>query len=491
MLDLDPLLVGALRCPMAPLLLDRPLAVSLVPSFEYLRIPLEKILQGFMAMEFRKEPCRAVLEEAIRERKLSPELFDLDELGRGGFVAGPRLLYPTADSWSLVFVGFVGDRKTWSRCLHLSEGPELAQAAEFLRLGCRDDEGAALEAGKFLGEAVLRRILSQPVEPRKRWPPALRPGIYRREHASLLICSKTTRLLFDPVVLIGDFIPNLNQAPQDPGADRIDAVFISHFHTDHWHIPSLLRFATPKTPIVTPHVAHPNVLTPRRFEEMLAPLGQAALAPSWGETLVIGDIEIDILPFYGEQPTRRAPGPPPGIRSWGSCFRVSTPEFSAMLLVDSGADHEGDMLEVVAESYRRRGPVDVFLSCARRFASPFFLGLPLYWVTLSFSRLTELFKEYQAGCLPDTTAGPDGVAELCRRSGARYYLPYAHGFFGCGRPVEDIGWRSGEPTEAAALAAVAAALASRGASTKALAWNPGDVALFGSGGELTLCPYAS
>jgi hypothetical protein len=56
-------------------------------------------------------------------------------------------------------------------------------------------------------------------------------------------------------------------------------------------------------------------------------------------------------------------------------------------------------------------------------------------------------------------------------SGARWFLPYAHGFSGLGRdPVSE----EGRLSESAAVAAVRAALVSRGVGTQVIEWLPGD-----------------
>jgi hypothetical protein len=188
----------------------------------------------------------------------------------------------------------------------------------------------------------------------------------------------------------------------------------------------------------------------------------------------VGDIDLDVLPFFGEQPTRDAPGPDAAIRNWGNCYRFNTEDFSAIVLVDSGADPLGSMVDVVRSSVESRGPVDVVLSCLREFESPFFGGLTMEWATLPFARLQQLHAQLTSRSLPSTTAGAEGTAELCEAAGARYYLPYANGFSGPGAPISDVGWGAGEPSEAALVTKVSASLARRKAKTAARNWNPGD-----------------
>jgi hypothetical protein len=144
--------------------------------------------------------------------------------------------------------------------------------------------------------------------------------------------------------------------------------------------------------------------------------------------------------------------------------------------VDSGVDPEGGMAEVLAESCRRRGPVDVVLCCQREFQSPFFGGLSHYWAALPWERLQSLYRELRQGGLQNTTAGIQGAVEACAAAQARYFLPYANGFEGVGRSITDIGWGAGEPTEASCNARMREELARQGLGTQVLEWCPGDVA---------------
>src|SRR5207249_8135753 len=129
------------------------------------------------------------------------------------------------------------------------------------------------------------------------------------------------------------------------------------------------------------------------------------------------------LPYYGEQPVHDGEGPPSDVRNWGSCYRFTTPQMTAIALIDSGVDPLGNMVDVVRDSSARSGPVDFLLSSLARFPSPFFLGLPHYYLSLPFDRLRQLFDLLVAGTLPSVTLGPEGVVDACRAGQPRYYLP--------------------------------------------------------------------
>jgi L-ascorbate metabolism protein UlaG (beta-lactamase superfamily) len=358
---------------------------------------------------------------------------------------------------------------------------DIAPAVDMLRLGFRAASTDAFRAEYAdLGEVFLERITARDQPPRPRWAPPRRPGIYRREHATLVIRSETTTLVIDPLIR-HLMMPSLWAMPDTH--EPVDGILISHSHTDHWSPLAIIeRALDPATPIVVPQVPLRSLLTVPDMAHELRTLGLRAIAPAWGETIQIGDITIDILPFYGEQPTRDEPLARPDLRSYGNCYRIQTPQLSALILIDAGADPAGSMVEVAEASRQRRGPVDVTLACLRQFASPFFGGLAMYWAVLPLGLLRDLFARYEAGRLPSTTAGPTGIAAICAAAGARYFLPYAHGYEAPFTPIADTGWGEGEPSEATLLADLARELAALGTPTEPLAWDVGDQMVVGAGG---------
>jgi hypothetical protein len=210
----------------------------------------------------------------------------------------------------------------------------------------------------------------------------------------------------------------------------------------------------------------------------LETIGQSHLEPAWWNTLTFGDIEVDVLPFYGEQPSVDVRCPDPHVRNWGNCYRVNAPNFSALLLADSGTDPDGSMLQVIEKSVSKRGPIDVVLACMRDFFSPFEVsGLDSYWMTLPFAELERLYASYEAGSLPTTTAGLSGggLASICAAARARMFLPYAQGFAGIGQPIPAGGWGpSPKLSETEALGELSRQLDRAGVRTVVQQWQPGD-----------------
>jgi L-ascorbate metabolism protein UlaG (beta-lactamase superfamily) len=346
-----------------------------------------------------------------------------------------------------------------------------------------DLKNAASLLGEHASKAVFQASADEPS-----WPEISEPGIYRREHASVVIRSRTTTILVDPITLWSGY-PELVSAPTRRDGEHFDAIFITHTHADHWHPPSIMYWAgDSQVPVYVPQVPHRNVLSLDDPSAVLAGFGQKVIAPQWWSSLQVGDIVVDVLPFYGEQPTRDAPGAPPTLRNFGSCYRFNTPDFSVLVLVDSGADPAGSMVAAVRRSVAQRGPADVLLTSLPVFFSPFFLGLEVNFLTLPFYRLQELYAQFIERRLPSVTPGPKGIVEMCEEFQPRYYLTYGNGFAAPGVEIQDV-CGDGQPSEAVLLSQISAELKAKKVETTAMHWSPGDRVDFRSG-ALRLHSYA-
>jgi len=434
-------------------------------------VPHMQLLHAFRGARFEPGPCRAALDEMFAHG-LARELFSPTAFEDDGLIVSDRAIYPSAGDLALTFVARSPGGAPLALPIPLADD-DIAPAVEMLRLGFRGRSAAQFRAEYAdLGARFLERITAADPPPRRRWAHPRRPGIYRREHAALVFRSETTTIAIDPMAR-HTAMPNLWSMPA--ATDPLDAILISHSHTDHWNPVAIIeRAIDPATRVVVPAVPRRSVLTVPDMVCDLRALGLRAEAPRWGDALRVGDIAIDVLPFYGEQPTRDDRFGPPDLRSYGNCYRIETPQLSALVLIDAGTDPAGDMLAVAEASRRLRGPVDVVLACLREFASPFFGGLWMYWSVLPLGLLRDLFARHQAGRLPSTTAGPSGIAAICGAAGARTFLPYAHGYQGEFLPISDAGWGEGEPSEAHLLSALARELAAVGADTEIMAWDVGD-----------------
>jgi L-ascorbate metabolism protein UlaG (beta-lactamase superfamily) len=459
------------------MMLSADFIVDLVSLPDLGGIPFGEVLEGMVRADLEPRATRELLERA--NARLAAPVLRPKGVEDGGYLVEERVLFPETSSWWVVF------QEGEERLSTALPEEEVRRVADFFRVATHARTRREVREAWPFDEEAWREKLVVSLPSQTEWPEPEGPGIYRREHASLLIRSRTTGLLVDPIGLQRR-LPNMRQAPHSSRLDAVDAVAITHGHVDHWHVPSLLaQLARPDLPVLVPRVPRPSLLTFQDFAATLRACGQTVQAPAWGETVRVGDLEIDILPFRGEQPTREGPRLREGLRNWGNCYRINTEDFSCVLLVDSGVDPEGGVAEVLAESCRRRGPVDVVLSCQREFQSPFFGGLSHYWAALPWERLRALHGELLRGQLPSTTAGVQGTVEACAVAKARYFLAYANGFEGVGRPITDIGWGLGEPSEASSNARLREELARQGLGTQVLEWCPGDVARM-ERGQVTL-----
>ncbi|HVG60203.1 MAG TPA: MBL fold metallo-hydrolase [Hyalangium sp.] len=456
------------------------LFVDLVPLQDFGGVPFSELLVKMMEAELDPARVRAAL-ETINKRLPAPVLRP-QCVEDGGYLVEEQVLVPRKSTWWFVL------QDAEERLSTELDAESVPVVADFLRLAAHaQDEQKVRAAWPFDGDEWLGRLFTR--RPDARWLMPQTPGIYRLEHATLLIRSRTTGILLDPISLQRR-LPNMKRLMPRMPTEAVNAVAITHGHVDHWHLPSLLaNLPRPEVPVVVPRVAYPSLLTFEDFHATLKLVGQETIAPAWGGMFRVGDIEVDVLPFYGEQPLREGDKLREGLRSWGNCYRFTTEDFSCLVLVDAGADPEGDMVQVVAESQRRRGPVDAVLACQRTFLSPFFGGLSHYWAAMPWSQLQGLYRDYKAGRLRSSTASPQGAAEACVAAHARYFLGYANGFEGMHSPITDVGWGDGEPSEERCNTLMREALGKLGGSTQVLEWRPGQVARFDKG-QLTVEPLA-
>jgi len=435
-------------------------------------VPYHRILAAWKAASFAPAACRAELERIIEEHEIPPRLFEPSEITRGGRPATDELLF-----------GWFGRKRNWIWEIDAPSGskrfeivPEFVPSvADLVRLAREVDSreafvGAACDDGH---DEHLIRLLASGLSagaPYGRWPAWDHPGLYRREHASLVLRTPAAKLMTDPQSLGAGFTTNFGRYPEDPDPETA-RVLVTHTHNDHWDLCSTLSWSVDEEPAVVPRVPAPSLLAedPRAELELV---GQAALAPDWHTAFGIGDVRIEVLPFYGEQPTRDLPLPFP-LRNWGNCYRFDTPDWSAVVLVDSGADAEGTTADPIRRSVSERGPIDIVLSCCHRFPEAINGGLPEYVLAVPFEYLPGYFRSAKS-----ITSGPRGLAEICEAAKARWFLPYAHGFAGLGR---DPSGSESEHSESRLCAAVARALSDRKVSTEVLAWSPGDRMIWKSG----------
>src|SRR5262249_44647448 len=140
------------------------------------------------------------LERLIKEEQIPGDFFDPAEIERGGIPARPTLLFGEQDPdlWSWVFSPAAGKPFTCD----IPAG-NIHEIAALIRAASGATDAAALADLLHLDgipEEIFSSFPSASSEgaPHGSWPTPGAPGIYRREHASLVIRSKTTSVLTDP-----------------------------------------------------------------------------------------------------------------------------------------------------------------------------------------------------------------------------------------------------------------------------------------------------
>ena len=347
--------------------------------------------------------------------------------------------------------------------------PVIERCLSLCGMGQADEQAIRDEIDDELVDALLRYEYLQLARPSAGAPPPREPGIVRLQHASLLYRSETTGILVDPHF-------HSEYEPADLGDtwaskdlhELVDAILISHSHGDHFSLSTLMLFPR-DLPIVVPHVPRASLIGPD-MAQLLRSVGfTRVLEPAWySPSVKIGDFEIDVLPFFGEQPLRDEAPRHPDLRNWGNTYYLRSPHYSSWFLIDSGDDPRGRMAEVAEHVASRLGGVDYLLSNlnvfgvgAARGAPDYITSSGHYWLSLHASQLTR----FSSLCGQALTLGPEGVAEVAHLARAKTFLPYAHWW-------TPMGTRSQK--EAVMLRSFVSACERRGARPKVVPWLMGD-----------------
>lgn len=240
-------------------------------------------------------------------------------------------------------------------------------------------------------------------------------------HNTVVVRSSNTSVVVDPW-----FFPAspTNPTVYQPLAVRdigpVSAILITHTHRDHLDPASLMQFPR-NVPVVVPQIEAETLLA-TDIGLRLRELGFTDVRPlSWNSEVTFGDINVRVLPFYGEQPTDNQVFHPE-IRNAGNTYVVRTPELSAAFLADTGADHLGDISSLALRERNERGPVDVVFCGYRE------------WRVYPVQHLSSSVASYLLFVPPElwssrmrVMSNPHEALDAAERWGARLLLPYADG----------------------------------------------------------------
>lgn len=298
------------------------------------------------------------------------------------------------------------------------------------------------------------------------------PGVYRLQHAGLLYRTATTGILVDPQLHSNygstDIKQDISRAMLE---GWVDGILISHSHYDHWHCPTLMMF--PKSiPIFVPKVPRNSIIC-EDMESKLKSLGfENVIAVDWySDGIFVGDIEVNVLPFYGEQPLNPQYNKfkHPDLRNWGNTYLLRTKYYSSWFLIDSGNDPMGVTTEVAEYVKQHFGSVDLVLSNFQPLSynsigtNTYNWGVDIVGTLMSNPQMLSVMGKAEGYHL--STLGPKGVAEVCQIVGAKSCFPYAHGWAELGDYTEH---------DEGLIKAVNEELKQLDCNTRVIPWHIGD-----------------
>jgi L-ascorbate metabolism protein UlaG (beta-lactamase superfamily) len=235
-------------------------------------------------------------------------------------------------------------------------------------------------------------------------PPA-RPRVTFLGHTSVLFQTNDAAILTDPLLR-----NELGSPRRAFDVTRLDltAICCTHAHWDHCELATLLRFDK-RTPVIIPRVRAATAFNPP-IAPVLRRLGfqdVRELEP-W-DRQQLGDVEMILVPFHGEQDE-----PDAVIDHYTYIYRASG--LTVYGGVDAYRDTSGDMLEVLKRVRDEYRPSVAFLPISRMIYRYEYGGVNGFCRYLDASLLNGDFQY---------TAGPTEAAEWVRLLGVSAVVPYA------------------------------------------------------------------
>lgn len=224
-------------------------------------------------------------------------------------------------------------------------------------------------------------------------------------HSSLLVQSPRSSIVFDPLLRT-----ELDQPRSTFDVCRLPlgAICCSHGHWDHFNPQTLLWFDK-RVPVIVPRVHRPSVFNPP-MATVLALLGFTDIREvDCRERIAIGDIELETLPFYGEQDE-------PDEEIDHFTYVARAPGLTVFGGVDSFRDTFGDTKDQCEEIRERFRPDVAFLPVSRMVYHIKWGGPSAFRRRVDTGTVDGVFQY---------TAGPEDAAEWAARLRAPRVVPYA------------------------------------------------------------------
>ncbi|MBL8950510.1 MAG: MBL fold metallo-hydrolase [Myxococcaceae bacterium] len=331
--------------------------------------------------------ARAVeLVKALEQTSAYAALCDGSKRRYGRRLLREDVLFPRAERWAPTVLHLRRDELGLDVPVRRDEWPLINVLFSTLARGASSSELRALAVASGTVAGLIDDLRGA------RWleafeaPPA-KASVVHVGHNTTLVRGRRATVLVDPYFRPASRFDLPSYQPMQPrDLGPVDAVLITHSHGDHFHLGSLLQLP-PETRFFVPPVERESLFS-TDCALRLRQLGfRNVEALPWWSSREVGDVTVQAMPFYGEQPTDDE-GVYRGLRNVGSTWRVEAPRVSAAFFADTGHDAHGDMASVC----KKAEPVDVLFCGVRGFRlKPIFFShttLVSYLVDVPLALLT-------------------------------------------------------------------------------------------------------